>query len=45
MPGVKDARVSYETKTAVVVFDDEKADVQVLTDATAGVGFPSRPVE
>jgi mercuric ion binding protein len=30
-------------KTAVVVYDDAKADLNALTAATARAGFPSAP--
>jgi periplasmic mercuric ion binding protein len=42
VPGVARVDVSYAEKTAVVAFDDAKATVAILTQATAGVGFPSR---
>ena len=42
--GVRDVSVSFETKQATVVFDDTKATLDVLTRATADVGFPSTPV-
>ncbi|MEX0696320.1 MAG: cation transporter [Dongiaceae bacterium] len=43
--GVSAVEVSYEAKTAVVTFEDDATDLAALTAATAGVGFPSRPVE
>ncbi|MGH6943354.1 MAG: mercury resistance system periplasmic binding protein MerP [Geminicoccaceae bacterium] len=43
-PGVIRADVSYESKTAVVTFDDAKADLAALTGATAAIGYPSHPV-
>jgi periplasmic mercuric ion binding protein len=42
VPGVARVDVSNAEKTAVVAFDDAKATVAILTQATAGVGFPSR---
>ncbi len=39
--GVKSARVSLETKEAVVSFDDSLADETSLIEATANAGFPS----
>jgi len=45
MPGVATAEVSFETKQAVVTFDDAKTTVAALTAATAGAGFPSHPAE
>ena len=31
----------YETKTALVIYDDEIADVELLTEATSNAGYPS----
>ncbi len=45
VPGVTRAHVSFEDKTAVITFDDSKADVAALTGATSGVGYPARLVE
>ncbi len=42
VPGVHFAEVSYEDKTALVVFDDGQTDAAALTEATARNGFPSR---
>lgn len=44
VPGVARADVSYAEKMAVVTFDDAEATVAALTQATAGVGFPSRVI-
>ncbi len=41
VPGVSKAVVSYRRRTAVVTFDDAKADVAALTRATDGAGYPS----
>ncbi|MBN8903147.1 MAG: mercuric transport protein periplasmic component [Rhodospirillales bacterium 69-11] len=41
--GVSKVSVSFQDKTAVVVFDDEKTRVEDLTSATAKAGFPSEP--
>jgi mercuric ion binding protein len=43
VPGVKTVLVSFENKTAIVVFDDAKANVQALTKATTDAGYPSAP--
>lgn len=43
--GVKSAEVSYEEKTADVVFDDEIASISALTEATKNAGYPSRERE
>jgi mercuric ion binding protein len=42
VPGVLDARVDYDTKTAVVRFDGDKTNVGAITAATSGAGYPSR---
>lgn len=41
VPGVGDIKVSMADKTAVVTFDDAKAAVSTLVDATTKAGFPS----
>ena len=43
VPGVAKAVVSFKDKTATVTFDDIKADVNALTNATTGAGYPSAP--
>lgn len=43
--GVRSAEVSYERERARVAYDDDVADVEDLTRATAAIGFPSQPVE
>lgn len=43
LPGVGKVIVSYETKQAIVTFDDTKTNVKSLLKATADVGFPSTP--
>jgi mercuric ion binding protein len=42
VPGVKAVSVSYEDKTAVVTFEDTKANVEALRNATTNAGYPSR---
>ena len=42
VPGVRVVDVSYETKTAVVTFEDAETDITALAEATARIGFPSR---
>ncbi|KXJ50662.1 MAG: mercuric transport protein periplasmic component [Thalassospira sp. Nap_22] len=39
--GVSKAEVTFETKLAVVTFDDEKTTVNTLTEATKNAGYPS----
>ena len=41
--GVSRAVVSYKDKTAVVIYDDARADVSALTRATTNAGYPSAP--
>ncbi len=41
--GVTNLAVSDKTKTAIVTFDDTKADVKALINATTEAGYPSFP--
>jgi mercuric ion binding protein len=41
VPGVTDAKVDFDKKTARVSFDPDKASPAALTQATADVGYPS----
>jgi mercuric ion binding protein len=43
VPGVAKVAVSYKDKTATVIYDDAKADVDQLTMATTKAGYPSAP--
>lgn len=43
VPGVTDAKIDYEHKTATVKFDPEKASPAVLVKATTDAGFPATP--
>jgi mercuric ion binding protein len=43
VPGVAKVAVSYKEKTATVIYDDAKADVNQLTSATTKAGYPSAP--
>jgi periplasmic mercuric ion binding protein len=43
VPGVARATVSFKDITATVVYDDGRADVKNLTDATTNAGYPSAP--
>jgi periplasmic mercuric ion binding protein len=43
VPGVAKVAVSFKDKTATVVYDDAKADVNQLTSATTRAGYPSAP--
>lgn len=39
--GVQEAKTDYEKKEAVVTFDDSKATVEKLVQATTDAGYPS----
>jgi mercuric ion binding protein len=39
--GVSSAKVSYERREAVVVFDDQKTNIGALKKATADAGYPA----
>ena len=41
VPGVTDAKVDFDKKTASVSFDPDKASLAELTKATADAGYPS----
>ncbi len=43
VPGVAKVAVSFKNKTATIVYDDAKADVNQLTSATTKAGYPSAP--
>lgn len=43
VPGVTKVAVSFKDKTATVVYDDAKADVNQLRSATTKAGYPSAP--
>lgn len=43
VPGVAAVRVSLKEKTAVVVYDDRRADLNALLSATIRAGFRSAP--
>jgi periplasmic mercuric ion binding protein len=43
VPGVIGVVVSYKDKTAVVTYDDAKAEVSALTAATTKAGYPAAP--
>ena len=40
--GVVEAITDYETKTAVVIYDNEMADVELLTVGRQSMRFPSK---
>ena len=41
VPGVSDAKIDFEKKTASVRFDADQADAAALVNATTRAGFPS----
>ena len=43
VPGVAKVTVSFKNKTAVVTYDDARADLKALTTATTNAGYPSAP--
>ena len=43
VPGVAKVAVSFKDKTATVIYDDAKANVNELTSATTNAGYPSAP--
>jgi mercuric ion binding protein len=43
VPGVAKVAVSFKDKTAIVSYDDSKANVEALTAATTNAGYPSAP--
>jgi mercuric ion binding protein len=42
VPGVIDARVDYDHKTAIVKYNPEQANPSALVKATTNAGFPSK---
>ena len=40
-PGVIEAKADFDSKTATVTFDPFETNVELLTQATANVGYPS----
>lgn len=41
VPGVTDAKIDFDRKTATVRFDTSKVDITALVKATTDAGFPS----
>ena len=42
--GVQHVEVDYDSKTAIVTFDNTKSTVADIAQASADVGYPSKPV-
>ncbi|MBI3707585.1 MAG: cation transporter [Proteobacteria bacterium] len=45
IPGVRRVEVSFEAKTAAVIFDDVLTSTAALTRATAKAGYPAQVVQ
>ena len=45
VPGVNRVKVSYEKKSAVVVFDDARTTVDAIAAASTNAGYPARLAE
>jgi mercuric ion binding protein len=45
VPGVIEAEVAYEPKTAKITFDETKTKLASLMEATAKAGYPSKPLQ
>jgi mercuric ion binding protein len=43
VPGVARVAVSYKDRTAIITYDDAKANLNQLTSATTKAGYPSAP--
>ena len=43
VPGVGKVAVSYKDRTATVIYDDAKGNVNQLPSATTNAGYPSAP--
>ena len=41
VPGVTQTKVSFETKEAIVTYDDSKTTLKTLEHATSEAGYPS----
>jgi len=41
LPGVSTVKVDFAEKMAIVTYDPDKADPEVLTKATTNAGYPS----
>lgn len=41
VPGVHEAKVDFDTKTATVTFDPAKTNVEALIQATTNAGYPA----
>jgi mercuric ion binding protein len=43
--GVKDVQVDFESKTAIVVFEDAEASIEEIAEASRLAGYPAVPRE
>lgn len=44
VPGVANVAVSFQAKTATVVFDDAKTNPDAIATASMNAGYPAHPV-
>ena len=44
VPGVAKAAVSFQAKTATVIFDDAKTNPDAIAAASMNAGYPAHPV-
>jgi periplasmic mercuric ion binding protein len=45
VPGVAKVAVSFQAKTATVIFDDEKTNPDAIAAASVNAGYPAHPVK
>lgn len=45
VPGVAKVAVSFQAKTATVIFDDAKTNVDAIATASTNSGYPAHPVQ
>jgi mercuric ion binding protein len=43
VPGVTNAKVDFDTRTATVTFEPARTSVETLIRATTAAGYPSKP--
>jgi len=43
--GVHEVDVDFDSKTAVVTFDDEKTSAEIVAQASTDVGYPATPAK
>jgi periplasmic mercuric ion binding protein len=45
VPGVAKVAVSFQAKTATVIFDDAKTNPEAIAAASVNAGYPAHPVK